>query len=585
MLNDRARELSRTWRTHLRGKAEVPHGVRIGFAGSFTIDPLVDYAGALLLQAGYSNPLVVNANYNQLVRACINPQSEFGADDLDTVVLLWRLEDLASSPEAENAAAAFQMLLDAVVQLRASFQGTLVVSLPARPRPVVEGLVTFSRPSSLETLWFDVLSRVSTTVRDMPNTYIVDIEAQITELGEAASLDYRKELLYRQPYSEAFYVRLAERLLRIQSAKRSEPKKCIVVDCDNTLWGGVIGEDGVGGVQLSDDYPGRAYLEFQRQLKALRDSGIFLALSTKNNPDDVRDMFESHSSMAITLKDVSVSKVNWRPKSENLKEIASELNIGLDALVFVDDNPFEIEEVRTHAPEVTCIQVPQDIEDLPLAIRSASSLFDRLEITADDRKRVDMMRQEMERRDLSQKLTEAEFLASLGLKIGLFRPAPSDHARVTQLINKTNQFNVTTRRYSFEEVAAMAADPSIDLYCATVSDKFGDYGLVGVGIVRSENGCSVFDTLLMSCRVLGRGVETAMISHGIELAARQGNSSIKGQYIPTKKNAMVADLFEKHGFEAALEAVGSEKVLFRSTAPLHVPPFLTVRPLPDDQAK
>lgn len=547
----------------------------IGLAGSFTIDPLVDLMGALLLEAGRKSPSVGNANYNQIVRTCLDPASEFGSGELEMIAVLWRLEDLTNSATPESAASALHTLLDAFRQLRANFSGTIVISLPPRPRAATEGLVGFARPGAFEQLWYEALAKVAGLARELPNTYTIDLEAQLAELGEADSLDYRKELLYRQPYTEAYFASIGERLMRIYSARRFEPKKCIVVDCDNTLWGGVIGEDGVGGVQLSDDYPGRGFLEFQRQLRVLRDSGIFLAICTKNNPDDVTEMFESHSSMAIRLQDLSVSKVNWQPKSENLKEIARELNIGIDALVFVDDNPFEIEEVRTNAPEVTCIQVPEDTAELPGVIRAASRLFDRLEITEDDRKRVDMMRQEMERRELSQKLTTSDFLAGLELQIDIYRPAPADQARVTQLINKTNQFNVTTRRYTFEDVSAMLADPDVDLYCATVRDKFGDYGLVGIGIVRHGAGQSVFDTLLMSCRVLGRGVEAAMIAHGIALAEARGNARMVGHYIATRKNAMVADLFEKHGFEIdGSDAEG--KRLTRATGVLDVPSFLKV---------
>lgn len=573
-LKDRTRELSRRWRQHARSAAEAAPDAKIGIAGSFTTEPLADLVGALLLEQGRKIPHVANANYNQIVRVCLDPSSEFGTSDLEMIAILWRLEDLASAGTPEAAAGALATLEEAIRQLRGNFSGTIVVSLPPRPRPAAEGLAGFARSSAFETLWFEAMARIARLAHELPNTYTIDIEAVITELGEHAALDHRKSLLYRQPYTEACFVRLGERLLRIYAARRLEPKKCLVVDCDNTLWGGVIGEDGVGGVQLSDDYPGRAFVEFQRQLKALRDSGIFLAICTKNNPEDVTEMFETHSSMAIRLKDLSVAKVNWQPKSQNLKEIAKELNIGVDALVFVDDNPFEIEEVRTHAPEVTCVLVPEDTADLPTVIKEAARLFDRLDITEDDRRRVDMMRQEMERRELSQKLTETDFLASLELQIDIYPPAPADQARVAQLINKTNQFNVTTRRYSFEDVVRMIADPAIDLYCATVRDKFGDYGLVGVGIVRHGDGRSEFDTLLMSCRVLGRGVETAIISHGIELAARRGNPTMVGTYIPTRKNGMVQDLFEKHGFAVESAADANEKQLIRQTGALDVPAFL-----------
>lgn len=571
-----ARELSRRWRKHTRQGASVAPDARIGFAASFTIDPLIGYCGALLVGSGKVHPHITNANYNQLVRTCLDPSSELGEGPFEAIVLLWRIEDLTTTSQPEAMASAMQTLLGSVRQLRDRFAGTIIVSMPPRPRPVYEGLVGFSRPSALAHLWFEAQAQVSALSTELANTYTVDIESAIAALGEREALDYRNEVLYRQPYTESLFVALAQKIIRIYDAKRREPKKCIAVDCDNTLWGGIIGEDGVGGVKLSDDYPGREFLEFQRQLKSLRDSGIFLALCTKNNPDDVKEMFDAHASMAIRMADVSVCKANWQPKSQNLREIAAELNIGLDAVVFVDDNPFELEEVGTHAPEVTLVRVPEDAAELPIVIKQIAALFDRLDITDDDRKRVDMMRHEVERRELSQKLTEADFLASLSLQVDLYKPRPADYARVTQLINKTNQFNVTTRRYSFEDVVAMIGDPNVDFYCATVRDKFGDYGLVGVGIVKHEEGVSQFDTMLMSCRVLGRGVETVIISHGIELAKARGAGSIVGRYVPTRKNGMVVDVFEKHGFEGPHSGLAVEKDLVRETQPLAIPAFLSV---------
>lgn len=578
-LTDRAtrkkdvRTLQKLWRAH------SPQGtpdLRIGFAASHTIDPLVDLTGALLLNAGFPNPELKNANYNQIVRTCINPSSEFGDEELEAIVIVWRLEDLVNAEEPHAVASAFETFLGALHQLREGFSGTIIVSLPPRPRPHTEGLAGFSQSTDLELIWFSAMSKVAELIADMSNTYSIDTEALISELGESECYDFRKNMLYRQPYTEGFFARFGESLVRILSAKRAEPKKCIVVDCDNTIWGGIVGEDGVGGVELSDDYPGRAFLDFQHQLKVLRDSGIFLAINSKNNPEDVLEMFDTHSGMVLSREDVSVFKVNWQPKSENLKEIAAELNIGEDALVFVDDNPFEIHEVQTHIPAVTCVQVPEDIAELPIIIKEISSLFDRLDITDDDRKRVSMMKYEVERRELSQKLTESEFLASLELQVTLYEPQASDLARVTQLINKTNQFNVTTRRYSFEEVSEMVADPNIDIYCATVSDKLGDYGLVGVGIVRHGEVSSHFDSILMSCRVLGRGIEAAIISYGIKKAASRGVLEIQGRFLPTKKNAMVLDLFDKYGFNAQELCEDGSKVYSRVTEKLETPYFLTV---------
>lgn len=584
-MSDVAKALRERWRSYesAAGQQGAPNA-RIGLAATFTIDPLIPYLGARLLEAD-RRPIFVNANYNQLPRVCRNPASEFGSNLPDTIILLWRLEDLGDADDVSSIRDATDMLLSSVSVLREVFDGTIILALPPRPRAFVEGLVEFARPTPLASLWFATLVRVADLARSLRDVHTLDIEAAIAARGEGAALDPRKELLYRQPYSESLYIIFADALTRIYQARRLEPKKCIVLDCDNTLWGGIVGEDGVGGVQLSDDFPGRAYRQFQSQIAVLRRSGVFVALNTKNNPDEVWEMFDHHDAMILKRDDLSATRINWRPKSENLKEIAAELNIGLDSLVFIDDSAFEIEEVRAHAPGVTCIGVPEDIGDLPTLMREVARLFDRLVITDDDRARVVMMRQESARRDLSQKMTEAEFLASLGLEVAIHPATEAELARVTQLINKTNQFNLTTRRYTSEEVAGFIKAEDHDVYCAAVRDRFGDYGLVGVAIVRHEDTVAEFDTLLMSCRVLGRGIETALIAHAVDLARSRGVPAIRGRYLPTRKNAMVADLFARHGFslvdgapqEEAAADIAELTVWLRPTEPLAMPDFLSVR--------
>jgi FkbH-like protein len=212
-------------------------------------------------------------------------------------------------------------------------------------------------------------------------------------------------------------------------------------------------------------------------------------------------------------------------------------------------------------------------------MRKVASLFERLDITGDDKARVDMMHQEASRRELAQELAGEEFLKSLDLEVFVYSPSETDLARVTQLINKTNQFNTTTRRYTIDDVKAFLASDSHDVLCATVKDRFGDYGLVGVVVLKHAAASTEFDTLLMSCRVLGRGIETALVSSGIRIAAERGLNNVRGFYIPTRKNGLVADLFERHGFSVAAEEEGGTKSTewVRSVEDLDVPSFLTVR--------
>lgn len=570
-----ARTLARAWRQHRAAPPSKKPDLTVGVAASFTVAPLIPLIGGGLLKQAAEQPVLLNANYNQLSRVCLDPRVEFEGTLPDVIVFLLRLEDLTNAGDATSIEGAFSNFFGQLEQLRSTFGGTIVVALPPRPRPV-DAVVEFSKPDDVQAVWYGSLVTLSKFARANLDTYTIDIERGIGSIGEGQALDSRFDYMYRQPYSDLLYLELAEQIVRICEARKSHSKKCVIVDCDNTLWGGIIGEDGIGGVVLSDDYPGRAFGDFQRQLKRLSKSGIFVALATKNNPSDVENMFRQHSAMVLSWDDVSVSKINWRPKSENIREIASELNIGLDSIVFIDDSPFEIAEVRSQLPEVLCIQVPEEITELPGRFMQASKNFDRLVLSKEDAQRIMMMRSEVERNELHQKLTEAEFLSTLELNVQLGSVASADLARVTQLINKTNQFNLTTRRYSLEEIANMAHDPSVLVYSASVTDRFGDYGLVGVGIVRFMADRAVFDTILMSCRVLGRGVESALLSYGVGEAKNRGYATIEGHYIPTRKNAMVGDLFPRHGFVRRMGTTGEAEIYDRSTQPLDVPDYLFV---------
>lgn len=576
-MSDLAKSFKKSWRAHLKSEASSAPDISLGVVSNFTLDPIVPFIGGGLLSSNFSHPQIKLAEYDQIIQACLNPTQAFGA--VDTIVVLWRIEDLTADITGERLEQSAEMILSSFEQLRDNFDGTIIIGLPPRPRSKIDGLGGFSRPSSLIQVWQHVSSKLTDLSFRLSKVYLIDLEAIIARLGEDRALDYRNELLYRQPMRTDWYFDCAQAVIRIARLAKSEPKKCLVLDCDNTIWGGVVGEDGVGGIQLSDDMPGYAFRQFQRQALELRKSGVFVALNSKNNPEAVWAVFDENDAMVLTRNDIASARINWRPKSENLKEIAKELNIGLDSLVFMDDSSFECEEVRAHAPEVTVVQIPEDSAELPLVMAKTARLFDRLDITADDLKRVDMIRLEGQRRDLRQKMTEDEFLATLGLEVFLYPPAESDKTRVTQLVNKTNQFNVTTQRYTLGEIEAKINADDHDVFCATVRDKFGDYGLVGVAILKTDTDTKEahFDTLLMSCRVLGRGIETAIIEHAKHLAKNRNLKTVSGTYIPTAKNQMVADIYSRHGFTEI--GSGSDEVQTHwssASEPSAVPAYLSV---------
>jgi FkbH-like protein len=325
----------------------------------------------------------------------------------------------------------------------------------------------------------------------------------------------------------------------------------VVLDCDNTLWGGVIGEDGIDGIQLGDEFPGTAYRDFQRLLLTWRQQGVLLALASKNNEADVWEVFEQQSGMILRREHFSAWQINWKPKSENIAQIARTLHVGIDSLVFIDDNPMEIEAMRAAQPEVTSILLPEDPADILEAMRSLT-LFDRAEITPEDRERADRMRTEQQRESLGRSLGRDEFRKSLGLRLEFFLAQPVDLDRITQLINKTNQFNLSTIRRSLDEVRQLARSPRHRTFGLRVADKFGDYGLTGAVIteIPDHRRELIVDTLLLSCRVLGRGVETALLAALAEEARTEGAQEILAAYTPTAKNGAAASFLADHGFHA-----------------------------------
>jgi FkbH-like protein len=384
--------------------------------------------------------------------------------------------------------------------------------------------------------------------------HLVDLDAVQRQVGLAASDDARYRYLYRQPFSDVFLHTLGRQLSRIVMASRRAAKKCVVLDADNTLWGGIVGEDGIDGIQIGDEFPGSAFRDFQKLLLSWRQQGVFLAVASKNNEADVWEVFDKHSGMVLKREHLSAWQIGWLPKAEGIPAIARSLNIGTDSLVFIDDNPMEIGYMREARPEVTSILLPTEPAEIVATMQSLT-LFDQLEVTDEDRKRADMMRAERDREVLGAQINHSDFLHALDLKVDLFRAKTEDLGRITQLINKTNQYNLTTIRRTLDEVRALAASDEWRLYAFRVADKFGEYGLTGVIIaqVSADRRRWTLDSVLMSCRVLGRGVEAALIGGLAGDALAEGAVEFVGSYIPTAKNAICKSFLPDQGFTQTAE--------------------------------
>lgn len=327
-------------------------------------------------------------------------------------------------------------------------------------------------------------------------------------------------------------------------------KKCLVLDLDNTLWGGVLGEDGVEGIQLSGDYPGKAFHWWQEALLELKKQGIILCICSKNNPEDVEQLWQRRHDMVLHQDDFSAVRINWQDKATNIQELAQELNIGLDAMVFVDDNPTERELIRQALPMVAVPDWAQQPYELPnLYQRLVADYFRVYSVTDEDRNKTEQYRQNAQRAQARALFTNMEdYLRSLEMHLTIERLSPSDGAKITraaQMTQKTNQFNLTTHRYTEEDIRELILSGQV--WILSVRDKFGDNGISGLMIITTNDE---IDTMLMSCRVLGKGIEEAFVNTVLKYLQQDGRNRMIANYIPSDKNGQVKDFWVKMGFSA-----------------------------------
>ncbi len=366
------------------------------------------------------------------------------------------------------------------------------------------------------------------------------------------SLDFRYYSSSKALYTVSFYKAYAEYIKPIVLSAMGMSKKALIFDCDNTLWKGVLGEDGLGGIKMSEKTPsGAVFAEVQDLALALAGQGVILGICSKNNPEDVEEVIANHPDMKIRDEHVAVKKVNWNDKVSNLKEIAEELNIGLDSMVFVEDSDFEANYVRRLLPEVTVLKVPDVLHLYPAMLRDNMNLFYRLSISGEDAEKTKMYKDEARRNLQKENFGDmGNYLKSLGLKLKIYIDEKAHLSRMAQLTQKTNQFNLTTRRYTESDMERFVTGEGHSVFAFGLEDKFGDYGMTGLCITRLDKPkkYAVIDTLLMSCRVIGRDIEFPFVDFVIKYLDSMGIETLKAKYVKTLKNSQVSDFFDKVGF-------------------------------------
>ena len=394
----------------------------------------------------------------------------------------------------------------------------------------------------------DYNQQISKITKNTESVYLYDFNGFMTRLGEQTVFDFKQFFYGDVKVSLESIPYLAQDLVGYIKAILGLNKKCIVLDLDNTLWGGIVGEDGFEGIKLGSDPVGKAFVEFQRILLALHQRGIILAINSKNNLEDAIRVIREHSDMVLKEEHFSCVKINWNDKVQNMREIASELNIGLDSMVFFDDDPMNREYMRVNFPQILTVEMPQDVAQYAPALMDIND-FDILKITEEDLNRGSMYHQEKQRKVLEQKTTNLEdFLKQLEIKLKIKKVNDFTIPRISQLTLKTNQFNLTTRRYQEEDIKK-SLEAGHWVGCAQVEDKFGDNGITGVFIVKKNPSEWLIDTFLLSCRIMGRGVEDGILAEILKKAKREGVKTVKGEFITTKKNAPCANFLSDYGFK------------------------------------
>ena len=557
-------------------------GARLGILGDGTLSLYSAPLAGSALRHGLVLD-VVEGNYGAGVQEARDPSSALHTSNLDFALVVTDARllglDLAAPSKDDAAAkvdAAFQRLTLIVEGLRPSVASAILVQTVVPPLDTLFG--SFDRVEAGSP--FAMVESLNRRIADWAAEGRV-IVVDVARLAGAVGLERWDEPAHwhasKLGFSPAMIPLYADVAARTIAAVRGRSRKCLVLDLDNTLWGGVIGDDGLNGIALGQGSgTGEAFVAIQRMALELRSRGIVLAVCSKNEDDAARLPFREHPDMVLREEHIAVFQANWTDKAANLRAIAETLNIGVDSLVFLDDNPAERLQVRGRLPMVAVPELPEDPALYPRYL-AAAGYFEAVAFSAEDRERAGYYQANAQRASaMSASGDLGDYLASLDMVCTIAPVDAVTRPRVSQLINKSNQFNLTTHRYSEAEVEAAERDPARHAIQVRLVDRFGDNGIIGVTIADKTGEAWEIETWLMSCRVLGRRVPEAVLAHLAAAARSDGARRLIGRYIPSPKNRMVADHYAKLGFEA-ISGGGEGETLWALDLARYAPPDLPMR--------
>jgi FkbH-like protein len=524
--------------------------ISINFLRNFTIENILPFLKYHFYNSQI-NPIVNFGGYNNMIQEVLDGASHLNSQP-KIVVLAMSIHEFAGDGglydvRAEKVINELDIIIQGVIERT---QSTIVINNFLLPFHKEFGIANVEVSLSKE---IDKINGIiQTYLKKYPSRiFLVDLNRLVGIIGEINSIDYRFWYSSRTLFKNDLLDLYAKEITKIGKALLGKSKKVLVLDCDNTLWGGIIGEDGIEGITLSKNtYPGNIYYAFQETVIKLYERGVIITLCSKNNEDDVWEVLANHPDCLLKKKHLAGWRVNWRNKVDNIIELSEELNIGLDYFVFVDDNPVECNLVKERLPLVEMVQVPEKIYTYP-DILFKESYFDTLQISSEDKARNELYQAEMQRKESKRSYSDiTDYFKSLDIELTIGVNKSENIVRLAQLTQKTNQFNLTTRRYSDGQITALLGDPNSDVYYFAVKDKFGDMGITGMLIAKQVNETVVIDNFLLSCRILGRNIEMAFIDYCLkDITQRRSPAYILADYIPTKKNMQTSEFWSTVGFQ------------------------------------
>ena len=545
---------------------ELKRNLRKDFSGfkKIKIALLSDTASQLLNNAikayGYEAQLdfdIYEADYNQIDLQIFDPSSELYSFNPDFIFINRCTEKLLKEFYKKNKHEQGSFS-DHILQTTQKYYDVLTRKLKAKviinTYPEINDSVFGNFAAKTASSFIYQLRKTNLVLMDLSqhakDLFVCDLASLQSELGYRFVFDSKMYVNADMVYSLEFLPYIASNITAIIQSITGTFKKCLILDLDNTTWGGIIGDDGMEGIQIGYFGLGKIFTELQLWAKQLKQRGIIIAVCSKNTEEIAKEPFLSHPDMVLRMDDIAVFVANWETKVDNIRYIQSILNIGFDSMVFVDDNPFEREMVKSGIPDITVPELPEDPAEYLLFLRSLN-LFETASFTEEDEIRTKQYQEEAQRNILLQSFdSEDDFLKNLDMLSEVKSFDTFTIPRVAQLTQRSNQFNLRTIRYTEEDIKRLCTDPEYYTMSLSLADRFGDHGLIGIIILKKESDTNLFiDSWIMSCRVLKRGMENFTLNMIIELAAANNFKQVTGEYIPTKKNGIVKDHYHDLGFE------------------------------------